>query len=318
MVAHSRHAGTRRLDAPTPDVTQVAAVDGAADDPAAAGPARAGRRRRPVADDEPARRLQRDEPASWWPGSWSSSPARWARRRTGGGADRRRERPSAPAPTSPARTRTSASTCARWTAPTPWSARSSTARSRCWPPSTASPRGSAARPRWPPTSSWRATRRRSCWPSPASGSCPTAARRPPSPPRSAGARAMRMALLAEPLSAQDAYDAGLVTHLSPAASYDDLRRQPGTAPGRGRAPGPHRHQARHQRRHPVRPVGSRPGARARAHRPDGADAHRRRRRGHAGVLRAAPAGVPGGVGASWAAGRSCDTPSTGLPRRCSV
>ncbi len=33
---------------------------------------------------------------------------------------------------------------------------------------------------------------------------------------------MRMALLAEPLSAQEAYDAGLVTHLAPAASYDDL------------------------------------------------------------------------------------------------
>ena len=36
------------------------------------------------------------------------------------------------------------------------------------------------------------------------------------------ARAMRMALLAEPLSAVEAYDAGLVTHLAPAASYDDL------------------------------------------------------------------------------------------------
>ena len=36
------------------------------------------------------------------------------------------------------------------------------------------------------------------------------------------ARAMRMALLAEPLSAQEAYDAGLITHLAPAASYDDL------------------------------------------------------------------------------------------------
>ena len=36
------------------------------------------------------------------------------------------------------------------------------------------------------------------------------------------ARAMRMALLAEPLSAQEALDAGLVTHLAPAASYDDL------------------------------------------------------------------------------------------------
>lgn len=36
------------------------------------------------------------------------------------------------------------------------------------------------------------------------------------------ARAMRMALLAEPLSAQEAFDAGLVTHLAPAEEYDDL------------------------------------------------------------------------------------------------
>jgi enoyl-CoA hydratase/carnithine racemase len=36
------------------------------------------------------------------------------------------------------------------------------------------------------------------------------------------ARAMRMALLAEPLSAQEAYDAGLVTHLAAADDYDDL------------------------------------------------------------------------------------------------
>ncbi len=36
------------------------------------------------------------------------------------------------------------------------------------------------------------------------------------------ARAMRMALLAEPLSAQEAYAAGLVTHLAAPAEYDDL------------------------------------------------------------------------------------------------
>jgi enoyl-CoA hydratase len=36
------------------------------------------------------------------------------------------------------------------------------------------------------------------------------------------ARAMRMALLAEPLSAQEAYDAGLVTHVAAADDYDDL------------------------------------------------------------------------------------------------
>jgi len=36
------------------------------------------------------------------------------------------------------------------------------------------------------------------------------------------ARAMRMALLAEPLSAQEAYDAGLVTNVAAADEYDDL------------------------------------------------------------------------------------------------
>jgi enoyl-CoA hydratase len=36
------------------------------------------------------------------------------------------------------------------------------------------------------------------------------------------ARAMRMGLLAEPLSAREAYDAGLITHLAADADYDDL------------------------------------------------------------------------------------------------
>lgn len=36
------------------------------------------------------------------------------------------------------------------------------------------------------------------------------------------ARAMRMALLAEPLTAHEAYDAGLVTHVAAADEYDDL------------------------------------------------------------------------------------------------
>ncbi len=36
------------------------------------------------------------------------------------------------------------------------------------------------------------------------------------------ARAMRMALLAEPLTAREAYDAGLITHLAPDGEYDDL------------------------------------------------------------------------------------------------
>ena len=36
------------------------------------------------------------------------------------------------------------------------------------------------------------------------------------------ARAMRMALLAEPLTAREAYDAGLVTHVAPDADFPDL------------------------------------------------------------------------------------------------
>ena len=36
------------------------------------------------------------------------------------------------------------------------------------------------------------------------------------------ARAMRMALLAEPLTAREAYDAGLVTHVAPDPSYPSL------------------------------------------------------------------------------------------------
>ena len=36
------------------------------------------------------------------------------------------------------------------------------------------------------------------------------------------ARAMRMALLAEPLSAREAYDAGLVTHLAGDDEFDDV------------------------------------------------------------------------------------------------
>ena len=48
------------------------------------------------------------------------------------------------------------------------------------------------------------------------------------------ARAMRMALLAEPLTAQEAYDAGLVTHLAPDADFeatvDRLARRLATGP----------------------------------------------------------------------------------------
>jgi enoyl-CoA hydratase/carnithine racemase len=36
------------------------------------------------------------------------------------------------------------------------------------------------------------------------------------------ARAMRMGLLAEPLTAREAHDAGLITHVAPDAEYDDL------------------------------------------------------------------------------------------------
>ncbi len=103
------------------------------------------------------------------------------------------------------------------------------------------------------------------------------------------ARAMRMALLAEPLTGREAHGAGLVSHC---VADDDLagavegvvRRLAG-----GPAPGPGGHQARRQRRD-ARPA--RPRPRARAHRTERPAAHRRRCRGDAGVLPAAAARLP--------------------------
>ena len=79
------------------------------------------------------------------------------------------------------------------------------------------------------------------------------------------ARAMRMGLLAEPLSAREAYDAGLITHLAPDEEFDDLVATHRPPPGRRRSAGPRRDQAGHQRRQPDQP---RRRPRARAHRPD--------------------------------------------------
>ncbi len=106
------------------------------------------------------------------------------------------------------------------------------------------------------------------------------------------ARAMRMALLAEPLSAREAYDAGLVTHVASDDDFDDDRREDRRRLAAGAAAGVRRHEEGDQRRDP-RPA--RGCAGARAHRPDPAAAHRRRRRGDAGLRREAEARVPRGV-----------------------
>ncbi len=109
------------------------------------------------------------------------------------------------------------------------------------------------------------------------------------------ARAMRMALLAEPLPAGEAYAAGLITHVAPDADYDDLVDHPGAPTGRRGSPGPDRDEARDQRRHADR---ARERPRARAHRPGRADAHRRCSRGHERLQRAPQAGLPRSVAPS--------------------
>jgi enoyl-CoA hydratase len=86
-------------------------------------------------------------------------------------------------------------------------------------------------------------------------------------------RAMRMALLGEGISGREAYDAGLVSHV---AADDEFE----TAGG---------HQEGGQRGDAGPPRG-RP--RAGADRPDHLAAHRRRRRGDAGVRREAASGLP--------------------------
>ena len=107
------------------------------------------------------------------------------------------------------------------------------------------------------------------------------------------ARAMRMALLAEPLTAREAYDAGLVSHVAPDAEFPTLVDKIVRRLTAGRPPRPGRHQEGGQRRHP-RPARGRP--RARAHRADRPAAHRRRRRGHARLQRAASTGLQGELG----------------------
>ena len=106
------------------------------------------------------------------------------------------------------------------------------------------------------------------------------------------ARAMRMALLAEPLPAREAYDAGLVSHLVPDAELPAVVAS-ARRPPRGRSPaGARRHQEGGQRGH-AGPARGRPGARALGS--GGAAPHRRRRRGHACLRRTSAAGVPRGV-----------------------
>ena len=111
------------------------------------------------------------------------------------------------------------------------------------------------------------------------------------------ARAMRMALLAEPLPPR--------RPTTPAWSPTPPRRvvRPDvaglvTAPGRGP---PLAHTAT-KRAVNAATLGGGSTRRSSASAPgSGCRCAPRRRRGHAGVLRAAPAGVPRGVGASWAA-----------------
>ena len=61
------------------------------------------------------------------------------------------------------------------------------------------------------------------------------------------ARAMRMALLAEPLSGREAYDAGLVSHLADDDAFETVVADVVGRLAAGAAAGPGRHQARGQR-----------------------------------------------------------------------
>ncbi len=106
------------------------------------------------------------------------------------------------------------------------------------------------------------------------------------------ARAMRMALLAEPLTAHEAYDAGLVTHVASDGEVAEAGPDAGAQVGRRPTAGVRGDQEGDQRSHPDR-AGSRPPTRA--HRPDPAAADRRRRRRHACLRRASSSGLPRGV-----------------------
>ena len=105
---------------------------------------------------------------------------------------------------------------------------------------------------------------------------------------------MRMALLAEPLTAREAYDAGLVTprraatRSSPALVETIVRRL---------AAGPPLAYAATKKAVNAATLGPLEGALERERTgPDRAAAHRRRRRGHAGLRRAPATGVPRRVG----------------------
>ena len=60
---------------------------------------------------------------------------------------------------------------------------------------------------------------------------------------------MRMALLAEPLSAREALDCGLITHVAPDAEFPDLVAKLARRLAAGPAARPERHQEGDQRRH---------------------------------------------------------------------
>ena len=106
------------------------------------------------------------------------------------------------------------------------SRRSGACRSPSSPRSTARPWASAARWRWPATSSSPPSRPTSCWPSSTSASCPTAAPRSFVPARVGHARAAEMAMLGEKVPARTG--AGLGPH------------QPGASPTRSSAARPRR------------------------------------------------------------------------------
>ena len=103
------------------------------------------------------------------------------------------------------------------------------------------------------------------------------------------ARAMRMALLAEPLSGREAYDAGLVSHVATPRGVRRDRRDAGRTTRRRTAPGLRRHQEGGERGDARPPRGR---AAARADRPDDPAADRGRRRGDAGVRGEATPDLP--------------------------
>ena len=177
------------------------------------------------------------------------------------------------------------STYGRWTQPTGWSARSPAATSRWWPASTASPPGSGSPRPWRAT--WRCapSRPRCCWPFARVGLMPDGGATASVTASIGRARAMRLALLAEPLPAREAYDAGLVSHVVADADFDDALARLVKRLRARRPAGAGGHEARGQRGG-VR--AARPGDGARADHPDDAAPDRRRRRGDARVLREAP------------------------------